>query len=101
MDVARDESEHALIQWEAEKTNGSIGEAIVVGAGRVPGLRRGRPPTSSSSPRPSRAEPLRYWAGAGWTKSGDFASEADWKAYVAVSCAAVNSPVKISSIEAR
>ena len=35
--MARDESDHALIQWEAEKTNGSIGEAIVVAPGEFRG----------------------------------------------------------------
>ena len=28
-------------------------------------------------------QPVRYYAGAGWVRSGDFSSEADWRAYLA------------------
>jgi pectinesterase len=100
VEVAQDESDRALIQWEAEKTNGSIGEAIMV----APGEFRGYAEDASDHLILAQAvagRPLRYWAGAGWTLSGDFASEADWKSYVADFAKEVNSPVQISSIEAR
>ena len=100
VDVARDESDHALIQWEAEKTNGSIGEAIVVAPGEFRGYAED-PANQLILAQAVAGRPLRYWAGAGWTKSGDFASEADWKSYVEGFVREVNSPVKISSIEAR
>jgi pectinesterase len=94
-----DEADHALVQWEAQKTNGSIGEAIIV----TPGAFRGYAEDALNHLILTTAvagQPLRYWAGAGWTRSGDFASEADWKAYVADFARRLQSPIKIAKIEA-
>jgi len=98
--ATNDEADHALVQWEAQKTNGAIGEAVVV----APADFRGYAEDAANRLILARAmsgQPLRYWAGAGWTKSGDFASEADWQAYVAASARRAASPVRISSIEGR
>lgn len=99
VNLTQDEANHALVQWEAQKTNGSIGEAIVV----APGDFRGYAEDTLNHLILARAvagQPLRYWAGAGWTLSGDFASEADWKAYVAEFARRLQSPIKIAKIEA-
>jgi hypothetical protein len=40
-------------------------------------------------------EPVRYYAGAGWNKSGDFSSNADWVAYLAACAQRLASPVKV------
>jgi hypothetical protein len=40
--------------------------------------------------------PLRYLAGAGWSKSGDFTSKEAWNAYVADCAARLRSPLRIS-----
>ncbi|HTX66410.1 MAG TPA: DUF4861 family protein [Opitutaceae bacterium] len=98
--AANDEADHALVQWEAQKTNGAIGEAVVV----APADFRGYAEDAANRLILARAvsgQPLRYWAGAGWTKSGDFASEADWQAYVAACARRAAAPVRISSIEGR
>ena len=42
----------------------------------------------------SSGQPLRYYVGAGWTKSGQFSSQADWNAYIATEAARAKSPVK-------
>jgi hypothetical protein len=39
---------------------------------------------------------LRYFAGAGWNRSGQFKTRADWEAYVGAFAATVASPLKIS-----
>jgi hypothetical protein len=41
-------------------------------------------------------QPLRYYAGAGWSKAGEFKSQTDWNAYVAACAARAASPIKIT-----
>jgi hypothetical protein len=41
-------------------------------------------------------ETVRYYAGGGWDKSGDFADAAAWNAYLAVFAARLRSPVKVT-----
>jgi len=95
-----DEADRAIVQWEAQKTNGAIGEAVLV----TPDDFRGFAEDAGNHLILARAvsgQALHYWVGAGWTKSGDFASEADWKDYVAACARRAASPVRISSIEER
>jgi hypothetical protein len=40
-------------------------------------------------------QPARYWAGAGWDKSGDFAGVADWDRYAEGWAKRVASPLKV------
>ncbi len=41
-------------------------------------------------------EPVNFWAGAGWDKSGDFGSYQDWDAYIAQFASRIASPLKVS-----
>jgi hypothetical protein len=41
-------------------------------------------------------ETVRYYAGGGWDKSGDFADEAAWNAYLAAFAARLRSPVNVA-----
>jgi Domain of unknown function (DUF4861) len=98
--AVNDEADHALVQWEAQKTNGAIGEAVVVPAGDFQGYAEDAA-NRLILVRATSGQPVRYWAGAGWTKSGDFASQADWQAYVTACAARAASPLRISSVEGR
>jgi unsaturated rhamnogalacturonyl hydrolase len=40
--------------------------------------------------------PLRYYTGAGWSRSGQFADRAAWEAYVKAFAATVASPLNIT-----
>ena len=40
--------------------------------------------------------PVRYYAGAGWTRSGDYSSEADWQAYLAAFAERCVSPITVT-----
>jgi hypothetical protein len=40
--------------------------------------------------------PLRYYAGFGWDKSGDFSNMSEWAAYLRQFAARLRSPLKIS-----
>ncbi len=95
--LTQDEADHALIQWEAQKTNGAVGEAVVL----PPDEFRGYAEDTLNHlilARAAAGQPVRYWIGAGWTRSGDFATEADWKAYVAAWAARAASPVRIANL---
>ena len=41
-------------------------------------------------------QPLRYHAGAGWDRSGDFSSANDWNAYLGAWCERLKTPVTLS-----
>ena len=87
-------------QWEVEKTDGSLGEAIIV----APDALRGFAEDASNQLVLAKAvsgQPLRYYIGAGWTKSGDFSSQDDWNAYVAAAAKRAQSPIKIAKIDAQ
>jgi len=92
--VVKNQAEGWLAQWEAQKTNGSIGEAII-----VPDEQPDFTEDSVNQlvlAKVTSGQPLRYYVGAGWTKSGDFASPEDWNAYVAACAARAKSPVKVT-----
>ena len=97
IELTQDPGDKALVQWEAEKTNGSIGEAIVVRPDEFQGYAADES-NHLILVKAAAGRPVTYWAGAGWTKSGDFSSEADWKAYVKACAACANSPIRIASI---
>ena len=40
--------------------------------------------------------PLRYYAGSGWDRSGDFSNVGEWEAYLQQFAARLRSPLKIS-----
>jgi hypothetical protein len=83
-----------LSQWEVEKTNGSIGEGII-----VPADFAGFAEDSANRLVLAKAvsgQPLRYYVGAGWSKAGEFTTKEAWDAYVAAFAARLKSPLKIA-----
>jgi len=92
--VERKAADGSLLQWEAQKSNGALGEAIV-----LPAAFSGFADDAENQLILAKAvsgQPLRYLAGAAWTGSGDFASKADWSAYVAAEAARARAPVTVS-----
>ena len=86
---------HALSQWEEQKTNGSLGEAVIVPGAAFAGFAEDHS-NHLILAKVTSGKPLEYYVGAGWTKSGQFSSKADWDAYVAAEAARIDSPVKVS-----
>jgi pectinesterase len=91
--IERDARSHALLQWVEQATNGAFGTAIVL-------------PTSTGyaednlnqlivAPAQS-GKPLRYLAGAAWSRAGEIATREQWQAYVAQAAARLNNPVRVS-----
>ena len=84
-----------LTQWVTQKTNGELGTALIMPLGAFVGF------TADSLnelilAKATSGQPLRYYAGAGWSKAGEFKSQADWNAYVAACAMRAASPIKIT-----
>ncbi|MBC7369355.1 MAG: DUF4861 family protein, partial [Undibacterium sp.] len=85
----------SLTQWVGQKTNGELGTAIIVPAGSFKGFAEdGR--NQLVLAKASSDQPLRYYAGAGWSKAGEFKTQADWNAYVAACALRAASPIKVT-----
>ena len=83
----------SLTQWVEQKTNGALGTAIIV-------------PASGATAEDDRNQlllakvaaggTLTYYAGAGWSRAGEFTSAESWNAYVAACAARAKSPVRVT-----
>jgi hypothetical protein len=92
--VSRNEAGTFLTQWETQKNNGSLGTGIVV----LPEAFKGYAEDNLNQLILAKAvpgQPLRYLIGAGWSRSGDFESRADWEAYAAAASQRLRSPVRV------
>ena len=85
----------ALTQWVEQKTNGELGTAVIVPSGSFQGFAADER-NELVVAKATSGKPLRYYVGAGWSKAGEFTSQADWNAYVAACAARAASPVKIT-----
>ena len=82
-------------QWEIEKTNGSIGEAVVVPVAALQGFAEDAV-NQLVLARVVSGQPLRYLVGAGWSKAGEFTTQQAWNDYVAGCAARAKSPVRVA-----
>lgn len=86
----------ALTQWTVQKSNGSLGTAVVLAA---PDSFAGFAEDDRNQlvlAKAAAGQPLRYYAGAGWSKAGEFTSREAWDAYVAAFARRVRAPVKVA-----
>jgi pectinesterase len=78
-----------------DTTNGSLGTGIVMPRQLLRGISEdAQHLLILGSTR--NDEPLTYLAGAGWTRSGDFATAGDWNAYLGLCARCLEFPLKIS-----
>jgi hypothetical protein len=84
-----------LTQWVTQKTNGELGTALIMPAGSFVGFAADTL-NELILAKATTGQPLRYYAGAGWSKAGEFKSQTDWNAYVAACAARAASPIKIT-----
>jgi pectinesterase len=83
----------SLTQWVEQKTNGLLGTAIIV-------------PAATAFTEDDRNQlalakvaaggTLTYYAGAGWSRAGEFTSAGAWNAYVAACAARAKSPIRVT-----
>jgi hypothetical protein len=91
--LVRDETNHALLQWVEQATNGAFGTAIVLPAST------GYAEDALNDlvlAKVETGQPLRYWVGAAWDRAGRIASKAAWQAYVAAEARRLAHPVRIT-----
>lgn len=86
----------SLAQWAVQKTNDSLGSAIVLAsAGAFAGFAEDeRNQLLLAQVQPGQA--LRYYVGAGWSRAGEFTSREAWEAYVDAFAQRVRSPVQVT-----
>ncbi len=84
-----------LTQWVTQKTNGELGTALIMPAGSFVGFAADTL-NELILAKATTGQPLRYYAGAGWSKAGEFKSQTDWNAYVAACAARAAAPIKIT-----
>ena len=83
----------SLTQWVVQKTNGSLGTAVIVPAGFL-GLAEDER-NHLLLAKVATGQPLRYYAGAGWSKAGEFSTPQAGHDYVAAWAARAAWPVQI------
>jgi hypothetical protein len=95
--LVRDETNHALLQWVEQATNGAFGTAIVLPASM--GYAED-PLNDLVLAKVESGRPLRYWVGAAWDRAGRITSKAAWQAYVASEARRIAHPVRITVVPA-
>jgi hypothetical protein len=82
----------SLIQWVEQATNGAMGTAVVLpnGSGYAEDALNHLVLAQATS-----GKPVRYLAGAAWSRSGEITSAEQWKAYVGAAAQRLKNPVTI------
>jgi hypothetical protein len=94
-ELTKNEKENWLSLWEKYTKDGMIGTAVLLPAGT---------PISFAEDNDNHlilatvqsGNPLRYYVGAGWDRSGDFPDKASWEKYLSDFAARLKSPLKVS-----
>ncbi|MEY4490054.1 MAG: hypothetical protein RIQ79_2562 [Verrucomicrobiota bacterium] len=86
----------SLAQWIVQKANGSLGTAVVLADPAAFAGFAEDPLNQLILAKVAPGQPLRYLAGAGWDRSGQFASQAEWLAYVASESARARAPITVT-----
>ncbi len=85
----------SITQWVEQKTNGSLGTAILVASDSFHGFAEDDR-NQLVLAKVAAGQTLRYFAGAGWSKAGEFTSYQAWKDYVANAAARARAPVSVT-----
>ena len=96
IDVTRTAASGLITQWVVQKSNDILGTAIIVPAPAFQGfVEDDRNLLALAKVTPGRA--FRYFAGAGWSRAGEFTTQAQWNMYVTAAAAREQSPVKVTA----
>ena len=85
----------SLTQWVVQKTNGSLGTAVIVPSAAFAGFAEDER-NQLVLAKVTSGQALRYYAGAGWSKAGEFTTQPQWNDYVAACAARLRAPLKIT-----
>jgi hypothetical protein len=84
-----------LTVWEKYVADGQLGCAVLLDPGTAAAFAQDKTNYLMLAKAKS-GQPLGYYAGAGWDRSGDFSSKDNWNAYVAALAARLRAPVTLS-----
>jgi len=85
----------SLTQWVVQKTNGLLGTAVIVPVENFQGFAEDERNQLVLAKAVS-GQPLRYYAGAGWSKAGEFTTQQAWNDYVAACARRAHSPLTVN-----
>jgi len=85
----------ALSQWVTQKTKGELATAVVVPGPEFQGFAEDDRNLLVLAKTVS-GQPLRYWAGAAWSRAGEFSNHESWDAYLAGWAARVRAPIRVT-----
>ena len=85
----------SLTQWITQKTNGELGTAVIVPVASFQGFAADER-NQLVLAKATSGQSLRYYVGAGWSKAGEFKTQAEWNAYVAACAARAAAPITIT-----
>lgn len=89
------QNDASLAQWIVQKTNGSLGTAIIVPSVAFQGFAEDDR-NQLILAKATSGQPLRYLVGAGWSKAGEFTTQQQWNDYVASCAARMRAPVRVT-----
>ncbi len=96
--ITMTQSDSSLIQWVEQATNGAMGTAVVMpNASGYADDALNHLVLAKATP----GKPLRYLAGAAWSRSGEITSAQQWQAYVGAAAQRLKHPVTITLAPAR
>lgn len=93
-EITQNQTAGALTQWVLQKSNGNLGTAIILPNATLQGFAEDAF-NSLALAKAASGTPVRYYVGAGWSRSGQFPTKESWEAYVADCAKRVNSPIRI------
>ena len=95
IEFAPNQSAGSLTQWIVQKTNGALGTAVIVPSEVFQGFAEDDR-NQLLLAKAISGQPIRYYAGAGWSKAGEFTTQQQWNDYVAACVARIRSPIRIT-----
>ncbi|HLP08620.1 MAG TPA: DUF4861 domain-containing protein [Opitutaceae bacterium] len=98
VEFAQNAADSSITQWVVQKSNGELGTAVI-----LPEAFAGFAEDERNQLVLAQAKagvPLVYYAGAGWSRAGEFTTRQAWLDYVAACAARVRAPLKLTT-EAR
>lgn len=89
------QADGSITQWVEQKSNGALGTAILVASDAFQGFAEDDR-NQLILAKVAAGQSLRYFAGAGWSKAGEFTTYQAWKDYVANAAARARAPVSVT-----
>ena len=100
IDFVADAAAGTLVQWVAESVNGDLGTAVIVPGAEFAGFAEDDLNRLVLA-KATTGQPLTYYAGAAWSRAGDFTTRQAWFDHVAACAARARSPLKIATEAAK